>query len=176
MVFYMQDSISPRFHDGSAVAAENIKKDWKFRVTQKPDGQWFTLNNRMLFAYNSSEWATPCGSEKYLMDMGIPMSMVEIIPFDDARQEFDTKFTTKDNGNTCYMRGKDPRSKDWICSPNVCREHYYKYVLCRTPPTEEYTLTLEEKLEEKRNIESLLALVVCNIGVYLYTLVSSMNK
>lgn len=130
-VFYTQENISSRFHDGSKVCEDNIKKDWVIRVTQKPDtGQWFTLNNRLLFAYRRHElWPHGNWEEHYMIDISLPAGKVRIVPFEECKEEFREKFTSTDNGNICYIRGKESKERDWICAPRVNRHLFKKFVL-----------------------------------------------
>lgn len=89
-VFYTQESIRGRFHDGSRVREENIKEGWTMRVTQHPTtGQWFTLNNRLLFAYRRAAlWPDGNCKQHHMIDICLGPGKVENVPFDDCKDEF----------------------------------------------------------------------------------------
>lgn len=136
-IFYTQKSIASRFHDGSRVCPENIKSHWVLRVTQAPSGQWFTLNNRLLFAHNMENWPENAPDErKHLMLILLNPDKVKVEPFHDVKEEFRSKFTSDDNGNTCYIRSPigNGRSKDWLCSKWVHRALYEKFILSERDP------------------------------------------
>ncbi|CAB9504749.1 expressed unknown protein [Seminavis robusta] len=140
-VFYTREHIHGAFHDGSDVSYGNIREEWKLHVTQAPSGQWLTMNNRMLFAYNSLRYADgeADGGDKHIQDILLEMEKVQVVPYSEARSILESLDTPQDNGNTCYVLG-DPYREDWICSDLVDPEAYYKYVL-------EYPSLEQEKVE-----------------------------
>jgi hypothetical protein len=136
-IFYAQKNIGRHFHDGSNVDKASIQDDWVIHVTKTPNGQWFTLNNRLLYAQRQCLWADvdPSGTH-YMMGLLLPTYKVKIVPFKECAVEFRAKYTSIDNGNTCYIRrGRKKREKDWICAPTVNANLYKSYVVPVSDPT-----------------------------------------
>lgn len=131
----MQNSVRNVFHYGKPVRRENIRPDWTLHVTRAPNGQWFTLNNRLLLAYNMGNWPDDGSMCKYLADILLPNERVKIVPFHEAEADFRRKFTSKDNGNTCKMRNvTGSHSEDWVCAKYVNGSDYKKYLEGRSDP------------------------------------------
>jgi hypothetical protein len=136
-IFYTQKNIGRRFHDGSKVDNANIQDDWVMHVTKTPNGQWFTLNNRLLYAHRQSIWpgGGPSGAH-YLMKVSLWAQRVKFVPFKECALEFRAKFTSINSGNTCYIRrGRKEPEKDWICAPRFNAELYKSYVVPGNDPT-----------------------------------------
>ena len=88
-------------------------------VAQAPNGQWFMLNNHVLFVCNEAtqedaEWQPALGFLACSPRKG------HNSPFGDAVDEFRWKFALNDNGNTCQKRGSN--AKHWVCAELVGRE------------------------------------------------------
>ena len=126
-IFYTKESISPTFHDGSAIETVNIKKDWSMMVTKNRNGKYYTLNNRMLFAHKKTLWADPNGDAHYLMCIEFD---VKEIPFEVAVAIFGLRFNTITNGNECRITGEHGK-QDWVCGPCVNQGEYNRFVVSR---------------------------------------------
>jgi hypothetical protein len=137
-IFYTQKNIARQFHDGSKVDNASIQDDWVMHVTKTPNGQWFTLNNRLLYAHRQRIWADnddPSGKH-YMINILLPAHKVKIVPFKECAVDFRAKFTSIDNGNTCYIRsGIMKPEKDWICAISVNKDLYNSYVVPGNDPT-----------------------------------------
>jgi len=130
-IFYTQKNISLRFHNGKRVHAKNIHPSWTLRVTQAPNGQWFTLNNRLLFAHKMGNLPKDDSDDvNYLTGILLKPILVQVLPFEEVKEVFDRKFTSRDNGNTCYLFDREwkRQNKDWVCSKWVNREAFELFI------------------------------------------------
>lgn len=122
-IFYTQDMISERFDDGTLVDYKNILQhedkaggccQEMMRVTQARNGRWYTLNNRTLFALRMANLWTDEQGAHYVLNTTIKVQEVD---FWMVQEEFQEKFTSRDNGNTCIM--KEMGFRDWVATPHV---------------------------------------------------------